>query len=315
MRWIIPVLVIVAAALAANVTYVVTPSGNIHITYQDNGTFIVINFNNNKTLTINAKLNITNATDLYYIHVVGKAVGIYNATAVKALLSTLKNATRAQALETLRQLAYTLATSNSTKELNVKAFITARSLNATYNATWLRMRVEYEFEKRLGKLNGTRVTTENELEIKGYAANAQKLAEVLRALARQLAPVDNATASALLQISNTINGTAVSLKAVQNGTEIKVVYKNGKFEIEIERGGDKNHEHEEKGAAGGKQEEKKEVNGKAKQGGKSNDDNGKEKKESGESKKDDKKSDEGGGEKGSSGGQGSGEQNSGKKKH
>jgi len=315
MRWIIPALVIAAAALAANVTYVVTPSGNIHITYQDNGTFIVINFNNNKTLTINAKLNITNATDLYYIHVVGKAVGIYNATAVKALLSTLKNATRAQALETLRQLAYTLATSNSTKELNVKAFITARSLNATYNATWLRMKVEYEFEKRLGKLNGTRVTTENELEIKGYAANAQKLAEVLRALARQLAPVDNATASALLQISDRINGTAVSLKTVQNGTEIKVVYKNGKFEIEIERGGDKNHEHEEKGAAGGKQEEKKEVNGKAKQGGKSNDDNGKEKKESGESKKDDKKSDEEGGEKGSSGGQGSGEQNSGKKKH
>jgi len=306
MRWIIPALVIAAAALAANVTYVVTPSGNLHITYQDNGTFIVINFNNNKILTINAKLNITNATDLYYIHVVGKAVGIYNATAVKALLSTLKNATRTQALETLRQLAYTLATSNSTRELKVKAFITARNLNATYNATWLRMRVEYEFEKRLVKLNGTRVTTENELEIKGYAANVQRLAEVLRALARQLAPVDNATASALLQISNMINGTAVRLKAVQNGTEIKVVYKNGKFEIEIERGRGKKHEHEEKGAAGGKQEEKeREVNGKTKQGSKSNDDNSKEKKESGESKKDDKKTDEGGGGKG----------NSGKKKH
>jgi len=297
MRWIIPALVIAAAALAANVTYVVTPSGNIHITYHDNGTFIVINFNNNKTLTINAKLNITNATDLYYIHVVGKAVGIYNATAVKALLSTLQNATRAQALETLRQLAYTLAVGNSTRELKVKAFITARSLNATYNATWLRMRVEYEFEKKLAKLNGTRVTIENELEIRGYAANAQKLAEVLRALARQLAPVDNATASALLQISDRINGTAVSLKTVQNGTEIKVVYKNGKFEIEIERGGDKK---EERGAAGGKQEEKKEVNGKeeTKQVGKSNDDNSK---ESGESKKDDKKSNEGGGEKGNSG--------------
>jgi len=297
MRWIIPALVIAAAALAANVTYVVTPSGNIHITYHDNGTFIVINFNNNKTLTINAKLNITNATDLYYIHVVGKAVGIYNATAVKALLSTLQNATRAQALETLRQLAYTLAVGNSTRELKAKAFITARSLNATYNATWLRMRVEYEFEKKLAKLNGTRVTIENELEIRGYAANAQKLAEVLRALARQLAPVDNATASALLQISDRINGTAVSLKTVQNGTEIKVVYKNGKFEIEIERDGDKK---EERGAAGGKQEEKKEVNGKeeTKQVGKSNDDNSK---ESGESKKDDKKSNEGGGEKGNSG--------------
>jgi len=291
MRWIIPVLVIAAAALAANVTYVMTPSGNIHITYQDNGTFIVINFNNNKTLTINAKLNITNATDLYYIHVVGKAVGIYNATEVKALLSTLANATRTQALEALRQLAYTLAVSNSTRELKAKAFITARSLNATYNATWLRMRVEYEFEKKLGKLNGTRVTTENELEIKGYAANAQKLAEVLRALAKQLAPVDNATASALLQISSRINGTAISLKAVQNGTEIKVVYKGGKFEIEIERGGDKKHE--ERGAAGGNQEEKKEVNGKeeSKQGGKSNDDD----------KKGDKKSNEGGEGKGNSG--------------
>jgi len=230
MRWIIPALMIAAAALAANVTYVMTPSGNVHITYQD---------------------SITDATDLYYIyiHVVGKPVGVYDATEVEALLSTLQSATRAQALETLRQLVYTLATSDSTRELKVEAFITARSLDATYNAPWLRMRVEYEFKKKLGKLNGMGVTTKNELEIKGYAANAQKLAEVLRALARQLAPVDNAIASALLQISNRIDGSAVILKTVQNGTEIKVVYMNGEFEIKIERGGDKK---EWRGAAGGK---------------------------------------------------------------
>ncbi len=35
------------AALAANVTYVTTPSGKIHITYVDNGTYIVVNINNN----------------------------------------------------------------------------------------------------------------------------------------------------------------------------------------------------------------------------------------------------------------------------
>jgi hypothetical protein len=34
-------------ALAANVTYVTTPSGKIHITYVDNGTYIVVNINNN----------------------------------------------------------------------------------------------------------------------------------------------------------------------------------------------------------------------------------------------------------------------------
>lgn len=78
MRGLITIGLIAALALAANVTYVVTPSGNIHITYSDNGTFLVINFNNNKVLTINAKLNITNATDMYYIHLVGKAVGPYS---------------------------------------------------------------------------------------------------------------------------------------------------------------------------------------------------------------------------------------------
>jgi hypothetical protein len=35
------------AALAANVAYVTTLSGKIHITYVDNGTYIAVNINNN----------------------------------------------------------------------------------------------------------------------------------------------------------------------------------------------------------------------------------------------------------------------------
>jgi hypothetical protein len=40
-------LALAALTLAANVTYVTTPSGKIHITYVDNGTYIVVNINNN----------------------------------------------------------------------------------------------------------------------------------------------------------------------------------------------------------------------------------------------------------------------------
>ena len=66
-------LALAALALAANVTYVTTPSGKIHITYVDNGTYIVVNINNNKVITANVKLNVTVGGEQYYLRVVGFA--------------------------------------------------------------------------------------------------------------------------------------------------------------------------------------------------------------------------------------------------
>lgn len=239
MRGLIAIGLIAALALAANVTYVVTPSSNIHITYSDNGTFIVINFNNNKVLTINAKLNITNATDMYYIHIVGKAVGPYsNATytQIAKLLARLRNATGQEALSVLRQLGALLATSNETKELKANIIVAAKSLNSTsYNATWLKAKVEYEMERKLAKINGSKIyTPETELEIKGYARDMAKLASVLRALAARIAPYDNKTASDLLYLSQNIANITGKLEIVRNGTVIKVERKGEKFKIEIE---------------------------------------------------------------------------------
>lgn len=239
MRGLITIGLIAALALAANVTYVVTPSGNIHITYSDNGTFLVINFNNNKVLTINAKLNITNATDMYYIHLVGKAVGPYSNSTyaqIAQLLARLRNATGQEALSVLRQLGALLATSNETKELKANIMVVAKALNSTgYNATWLKAKIEYEMERKLVKINGSKVyAPETELEIKGYARDMAKLASVLRALASRIAPYDNKTASDLLYLSQNIANITGKLEIVRNGTVIKVERKGDKFKIEIE---------------------------------------------------------------------------------
>ncbi|MEM0463827.1 hypothetical protein [Pyrobaculum sp.] len=239
MRGLITIGLIAALALAANVTYVVTPSGNIHITYSDTGTFLVINFNNNKVLTINAKLNITNATDMYYIHLVGKAVGPYSNSTyaqIAQLLARLRNATGQEALSVLRQLGALLATSNETKELKANITVVAKALNSTgYNATWLKAKIEYEMERKLVKINGSKVyAPETELEIKGYARDMAKLASVLRALASRIAPYDNKTASDLLYLSQNIANITGKLEIVRNGTVIKVERKGDKFKIEIE---------------------------------------------------------------------------------
>ncbi|MEZ0319889.1 MAG: hypothetical protein ABWK05_07875, partial [Pyrobaculum sp.] len=248
MRGLLIIGLVAALALAANVTYVVTPSGNLHVTYVDNGTFIVINFNKNKTLTINAKLNATNATDLYYIHVVGKAVGPFSDTTaahIASIINTLRNATtQQQALSALKQLGAVLASSNETRELKLKAMVTARSLNSTtYNGTWLKAKIEYELEKKFRNINGTLVATpETELEIKGFAADLTKLSSVLKSLAARLAPYDNKTASALLYISQNLSNMTGKLKTVINGTVVEVKKKGDKFEIEVKSGKDEKKE-------------------------------------------------------------------------
>lgn len=297
MRWLVVVGLVAALALAANVTYVATPSGNIHITYQDNGTFIVINFNKNKTLTINVKLNATNATDLYYIHVVGKAVGPFsNTTAARiaSVINMLRNATtQQQVLTALRQLGAVLTTAKETRELKFKAFITARSLNSTsYNGTWLRTKIEYELERKFRRINGTLVATpKTELEIKGFAADLSKLSSVLRALAARLAPYDNKTASALLYLSQNLSNITDKLKVVINGTVIKVEKKGNKFEIEVKSGDErKSSEEKRKG-----EDKSKEVDEKKQKDDKSESNKSDKKDSSNKSEKSEKKDGSGGG--------------------
>ncbi|AFA38384.1 hypothetical protein Pogu_0357 [Pyrobaculum oguniense TE7] len=321
MRGLITIGLIAALALAANVTYVVTPSGNIHITYSDNGTFLVINFNNNKVLTINAKLNITNATDMYYIHLVGKAVGPYSNSTyaqIAQLLARLRNATGQEALSVLRQLGALLATSNETKELKANIMVVAKALNFTsYNATWLKAKIEYEMERKLVKINGSKVyAPETELEIKGYARDMAKLASVLRALASRIAPYDNKTASDLLYLSQNIANITGKLEIVRNGTVIKVERKSDKFKIEIESE-DKNvyddkknkdkvnenkNEHEDKKGKEDEVKEKEEEkdekdkggskNGGSQNGNENNDENEKEEKDKAENKDKGKENDD-----------------------
>ncbi|MEM1597461.1 MAG: hypothetical protein QXP31_00055 [Pyrobaculum sp.] len=303
MRWLVVVGLVAALALAANVTYVATPSGNIHITYQDNGTFIVINFNKNKTLTINVKLNVTNATDLYYIHVVGKAVGPFtNTTAARiaSVINMLRNATtQQQVLTALRQLGAVLTTANETKELKLKAFITARSLNSTsYNGTWLRAKIEYELERKFRRINGTLVATpKTELEIKGFAADLSKLSSVLRALAARLAPYDNKTASALLYLSQNLSNVTDKLKVVVNGTVIKVEKKGNKFEIEVKSGDErKSSEEKRKGEEKSKEvDEKKQKEDKSESNKSSSDDSASKSDKKDSSNKSEKKDGSGGG--------------------
>ncbi|MFN7105817.1 MAG: hypothetical protein ACK4M3_04465, partial [Pyrobaculum sp.] len=173
-------LAILAATVgAANATAISTPSGTIHVTYVDNNTFMVINYNN-KVLTVNLKANVTEG---YYIHLVGHVVGIYgNTTAghIAALLSQIKNATsQTEVLNTLKNLAAYLINTNETRKIEARLVAVARTTNATTNATWLKVKIEYEFKRQAKALNQTVVTPERELEIKGWAGNWTQVVAVL----------------------------------------------------------------------------------------------------------------------------------------
>lgn len=240
------------ATSAANVTasnatavYITTPSGNIHLVYVSNNTMLVINYNHNKVLTVNLKTTVIYNNTVYYIHLVGRALGSYNATYISALLSQvardLSAGNQTAAISALKKLASYVVTSNATKEAEAHLMITAKSLNSTKpNATYLKLRLEYEVERQLKKVN----YTDNELEIKAVASDLKQLSTVLRAIAAQLSQIGiNASdldkaASALANLSTTLKEVELKLG---NGTVVEVHRVGHGYKVEVQIGGD--HEH------------------------------------------------------------------------
>jgi hypothetical protein len=241
-------LALAALALAANVTYVTTPSGKIHITYVDNGTYIVVNINNNKVITANIKLNVTVGGEQYYLHVVGLAKGYFDNATINKLVSLLN---QSKSPEVLLSAFKTLVDYNKTKELKVKAMLTARAINASApNATYLKMKIEYELERRFSKLNKT-LTTEDGWEIKIMTRDLNKTADLLAAIAARLQRYNISDAQMLLYVAQRIKDITPNLKKLElylNGTAVEIKFDKNTYKIEIEK---KNKD--------GKSDEKREV--------------------------------------------------------
>jgi len=229
-------LALAALALAANVTYVTTPSGKIHITYVDNGTYIVVNINNNKVITANIKLNVTVGGEQYYLHVVGFAKGYFDNATINKLVSLLN---QSKSPEVLLSAFKTLVDYNKTKELKVKAMLTPRAINASApNATYLKMKIEYELERRLSKLNKT-LTTEDEWEIKIMTRDLNKTADLLAAIAARLQRYNISDAQTLLYVAQRIKEITPNLKKLElylNGTAVEIKFDKNTYKIEIEKG-------------------------------------------------------------------------------
>jgi hypothetical protein len=281
-------LALAALALAANVTYVTTPSGKIHITYVDNGTLVVVNINNNKVITINVKTNVTVGNEQYFLHVVGTAKGRFDNATISRLLSLLNQTKNPDALIAAFK---TLVDTNQTKKLKVKAMLTGRSLNATApNATYLKMKIGYELERRLSKLNKT-LTAEDEYKIKIITRDLNKTADVLAAMAARLAKYNISDANTLMYIAQRLKQITPTIKNLElyvNGTEVKIKFNKNTYTIEIEKedkkgkGSDreeKGSKHEDRKNGVGRDEEKKD---------KAKSDNKEEKEEKSDAKKDEK---------------------------
>ncbi|MEM4652471.1 MAG: hypothetical protein QW086_11730 [Pyrobaculum sp.] len=278
--------VFLAAALASaatnsttvNATYVVTPSGTIHIVYKTNGTELVLNFNN-KTITANLKTVYYNGTTAYYIHVVGSVVGRYNATYVSQLLNQLYNSLKAgnktQAFALLQQLAKYVSESNATKRAELNIMITARAINSTApNATILKAKVEYEIERRARIMNGS----SSELEVKAHVRDLSALAAFLSQLAKRIEPLDPTAASQLAKAAAYIANFTESVREAEiklgNGTvlEIKKTGRGYRVEIEIESDEEKAHDNEVNESDKGKGGEDKGKKEETERGGKDNSD-------------------------------------------
>jgi len=298
--------VFLAAALASaatnsttvNATYVVTPSGTIHIVYKTNGTELVLYFNN-KTITANLKTVYYNGTTAYYIHVVGSVVGRYNATYVSQLLNQLYNSLKAgnktQAFALLQQLAKYVSESNATKRAELNIMITARAINSTApNATILKAKVEYEIERRARIMNGS----SSELEVKAHVRDLSALAAFLSQLAKRIEPLDPTAASQLAKAAAYIANFTESVREAEiklgNGTvlEIKKTGRGYRVEIEIESDEEKAHDNEVNESDKGKGGEDKGKKEETERGGKDNSDS-KGKGDKGNGKEKDQVEDEG----------------------
>ncbi|ABL88416.1 conserved hypothetical protein [Pyrobaculum islandicum DSM 4184] len=236
MRWT-PLLLLAALAMAANMTVITTPSGNIHITYIDNGTQIIVNINNYRVITANIKANVTIAGEQYYLHIVGQAKGQFTNATISQLLALL-NQTRQGKIDSLIQVFKLLVDSNQTEKLKAKAMLTAASLNKTApNATYLKMRLEYELEKKLSKFNKT-LTKEDEWEIKLMTKDLNKTAALLSAIAARLEKYNISDAKTLLYIAQRLKELSTSVKKLEmyiNGTKVEIKFDKNYYKIEIEK--------------------------------------------------------------------------------
>lgn len=236
MRWA-PLLLLAALAMAANMTVITTPSGNIHITYIDNGTQIIVNINNYRVITANIKANVTIAGEQYYLHIVGQAKGQFTNATISQLLALL-NQTRQGKIDSLIQVFKLLVDSNQTEKLKAKAMLTAASLNKTApNATYLKMRLEYELEKKLSKFNKT-LTKEDEWEIKLMTKDLNKTAALLSAIAARLEKYNISDAKTLLYIAQRLKELSTSVKKLEmyiNGTKVEIKFDKNYYKIEIEK--------------------------------------------------------------------------------
>jgi len=227
-------LALAALAMAANMTYVTTPSGKIHITYVDNGTYIVVNIND-KVITANIKLNVTVAGEQYYLHVVGLAKGYFDNATISKLASLLNQTKSPDALLAALKI---LADYNQTKELRVKAMLSARAINASApNATYLKAKIEYELERRLSRLNKT-LTAEDEWEIKIMTRDLNKTADLLAAIAARLQRHNISDAQTLLYVAQRIKEITPTLKKLElylNGTKVEIKFNRNMYKIEIEK--------------------------------------------------------------------------------
>jgi hypothetical protein len=101
-------------------------------------------------ITANIKLNVTIGGEQYFLHVVGLAKGYFDNATINKLVSPLN---QSKSPEVLLSVFKTLVDYNKTKELEAKAMLTARAINASApNAIYLKMKIEYELERRLSKL-------------------------------------------------------------------------------------------------------------------------------------------------------------------
>lgn len=290
MRWI-PILALAAIAMAANMTVVTTPSGNIHITYVDNGTQIVININNNKVITANIKTNVSIAGEQYYLHIVGQAKGQFSNATIKQLLALL-NQTGQPRVDSLIQAFKLLVNSNETQRLKVKAMLTAASLNKTApNATYLKMKLEYELERKLSKLNGT-LTREKEWEIKIMAGDLNKTAALLSAIAARLEKYNISDAKTLLAVAQQLTQISNKMKELEmyiNGTKVEIKFDKNHYKIEIEKEEDHKTKQHDVDKSGEKKEKAKEKSDDERdRGGKSSEQKGDVKQSSGGEEKKDK---------------------------
>ncbi|AET32366.1 hypothetical protein [Pyrobaculum ferrireducens] len=237
------------ATVSNGTVYVVTPSGTIHIVYKTNGTMLVLNYNN-KTINVNLKTVVYNGTTAYYIHVVGHAVGQFNASSsVKQIYEALKAGNTTKAMQLLKQLAQYVATNNATKKAELNVMVAAKALNGTSpNATALKAKIEYEIERRAKALNGT----SSELEVKAHVRDLAQMATFLRQVAKQIEPIDPQTAAQLTKAAAYVANLTSTLKKAElylgNGTyiEIKKTGQGYAVEVEVKKGKVHKDSHDEK---------------------------------------------------------------------